>query len=120
MAKVRQEIVAACLSALLLSGCAPAGPIPPKLATDAPDASAADAEADTGVVKGNHRGKANKDKKAPLGATLEYETAVNDCESQATKETMSSILTIVTRLRPGAYTASYVACMKTKGYVVSQ
>jgi len=119
MAKVRQEIVAACLAALLLSGCAPAGPIPPKLATHAPDASPADAEADIGV-EGHHHGKANKAKKAPLGATLEYETAVNDCESQATKETMGSILTIVTRLRPGGYTASYVACMKTKGYVVSQ
>jgi hypothetical protein len=45
---------------------------------------------------------------------------VNGCNAEATKQTMGNILTIVTRLRPGAYTASYVACMRKKGYDVSQ
>jgi len=111
MRKVGKDILAAWLLALLLSGCAARGPIPPKLATSTPDASA-DAKTDTG----RHHGKSAK----PPDATLEYEKAVDDCTAQATKETAGSILTIVTRLRPGAFTASYVACMRTKGYDVRQ
>jgi len=114
--KARQEILVACLSALLLWGCAPLVPIPPKLGTDAPDASRADAETDSEA--GDH-GKAEK-KEQPLSARLKYETAVKTCHDLASKKTQGSILAIVTRLRPGAYTASYVACMKTKGYAVSQ
>jgi hypothetical protein len=120
MMKVRQEILAACLSALLLSGCAPPGPIPSKLVgSDAPGESRADADTDTHHANGSHHTKGQK-KGPPLSARLEYETAVKECGDLATKETMGSILTIVTRLRPGAYTASYVACMKAKGYAVRQ
>ena len=112
MRKVGKDILAAWLSALLLSGCAARGPIPPKLATSTADASA-DAKTDTGP----HHGKSAK---ASPDATLEYQQAVDGCTAQATKETAGSILTIVTRLRPGAFTASYIACMRTKGYDVRQ
>jgi hypothetical protein len=113
--KAGQEILVAWLSALLLWGCAPLVPIPPKLGTEAPEASRAVTETDTEA--GDH-GKAEK-KEQPLSARLEYETAVKTCHDLASKKTQGSILAIVTRLRPGAYTASYVACMKTKGYAVS-
>ncbi len=33
---------------------------------------------------------------------------------------MGSVLAILSRLRPGAYNANYAACMKTKGYEISQ
>jgi hypothetical protein len=109
---LRQEISAVlCLTTLLLSGCAPPGPLPPKLVSNDTDADAAKTE----QAKARHQGEV-AGKKAPLGARLEYETAVKDCDAQATKQTMGSLLTIVTRLRPGAYRAAYVACMKSKGY----
>jgi len=111
MRKVGKGILAAWLLALLLSGCAARGPIPPKLATSTPDASA-DAKTDTG--------RHGKSAKASPDETLEYQEAVDGCTEKATKETAGSILTIVTRLRPGAFTASYVACMRTKGYAVRQ
>lgn len=111
---MRQEIWAACLSALLLWGCAPLVPIPPKLGKDAPEVSRVDAETD--IRTGTH-GKAAK-KEQPLSAGQEYETAVKTCHDLASKQTQGSILAIMTRLRPGAYTARYGACMKTKGYVV--
>ena len=44
----------------------------------------------------------------------------NECSQQANKETMGSIFAMVLHLRPGAYTAHYVACMKTKGYDVTE
>ena len=126
MTTVGQKIIAVCLSALILSGCAARGPIPPKLTTDATATSGTDAKADTGEADAGHSGKVKKgkkgkiDKDVPLGAALEYQTAVNDCGEQATKATQRSLLTIFTHLRPGAYTESYVACMKKKGYDVSQ
>ena len=110
MRKVGKDILALWLLALLLSGCAARGPIPPKLATSTPDASA-DAKTDTG---------SHQHKSAPPDATVAYQEAVDQCTEQATKETAGSILTIVTRLRPGAFTASYVACMRKKGYDVRQ
>ena len=109
--KVRQEILAACLSALLLWGCAPLVPIPPKLGT--PEAFRVDAKTDTEA--GAH-GKAEK-KERRLSAEQEYQSAVKICHDLAIKETQGSIVAIVTRFRPGAYTARYGACMKTKGYV---
>jgi hypothetical protein len=105
-----RKILAACLSALLMWGCAPLVPIPPKLGKDAPEASRADAD---------HGSKA-EDKEQPLSAGQEYETAVKTCHDLASKETQGSILAIVTRLRPGAYTVRYAACMKTKGYAERQ
>ena len=104
---------AACLVAFLLSTCAPPGPIPPKLAPSTPDASA-NAQADTDKNKGHHS------KNASEGPAQAYITSENECSQQANKETMGSIFAMVLHLRPGAYTAHYVACMKTKGYVVTE
>jgi hypothetical protein len=118
MIKSPYRILVVCLLALWSSACAPREPIPPKLITNATDSASSDAKNETSDAKGRHHSK-DKDKNLPLGATLEYETAVNDCDDQATKETTGSVLTILTRLRPGAYTAKYVACMKKKGYDVS-
>ena len=109
-----RKILAACLSAFLLWGCAPLVPIPPKLGT--PEAYRLDAKTDTEA--GAH-GKAEK-KERPLSAGEEYESAVKTCHDLASKKTQGSILAIVTRLRPGAYTTRYVACMKTQGYAVRQ
>ena len=78
--------------ALLLAGCAPPGLNPPKLATTAPDPHKSQAWA--------------------------YQDAVNACTDEALHKTTSSVLTILSRLRPGAYTTAYVACMKGKGYDV--
>jgi hypothetical protein len=105
-----------CLSALLMAGCSPPGPIPTKLVTGTPQP---DPELAKSESKGKHK-KGDKDKNLPMSARLDYESSVNACEDLATKETMGSMLTILKRLRPGAYTASYVACMKGKGYVVTQ
>ena len=104
-----RKILAACLSAFLLWGCAPLVPIPPKLGT--PEAYRLNAKTDTEA--GTH-GKAEK------SAGEEYESAVKTCHDLASKQTQGSILAIVTRLRPGAYTTRYVACMKTQGYAVRQ
>jgi hypothetical protein len=116
--KMREVRLGGCLLALLLAGCAPPGPIPPKLATTAPDNTAAadKANADSHNSKSQHgtRGAAGKSE------AWEYQTAVNACTDEALKKTTGSILAILSRLRPGAYTKSYVACMKTKGYDVSQ
>jgi hypothetical protein len=107
------RLLAVCLMALLLSSCSPPGPIPPKLAP--PDASA-NAQADTDKDKGHH-GNSKKASEAPAQA---YITSENECSQQANKETMGSIFAMVLHLRPGAYTAHYVACMKTKGYDVTE
>jgi hypothetical protein len=107
--------LAVCLMALLLSSCSPPGPIPPKLAPSTPDGSA-NAQADTNKSKGHHGNSI----KSPEGPAQEYITAENACSAQANKETMGSIFAMVLHLRPGAYTAHYVACMKTKGYVVTE
>jgi hypothetical protein len=99
--------------ALLLSSCSPPGPVPPKLALSTPDANA---QADTDKNKGHH----GNSKKASEGPAQAYITSQNDCSRQANKETMGSIFAMVLHLRPGAYTAHYVACMKTKGYDVTE
>jgi hypothetical protein len=112
---IRRRPLAVGLVAFLLSSCATPGPIPPKLAPSTPDGSA-NAQADTDKSKGHH----GNGIKAPEGPAQEYITAENACSAQANKETMGSILTILTHLSPGAYTAHYVACMKAKGYVVTQ
>jgi hypothetical protein len=88
MGKMRKVRLGGCLLALLLAGCAPPGLNPPKLAT--PDAH----------------------------SKWDYQTAVNACTDEALHKTTSSVLTILSRLRPGAYTTAYVACMKGKGYDV--
>ena len=109
-----RKILTACLSAFLLWGCAPLVPIPPKLGT--PEAYRLDAKTDTEAAA---HGKAEK-KERPLSAGEEYESAVKKCHDLASKETQGSILAIMTRLRPGAYTTRYAACMKTQGYAVRQ
>lgn len=104
-------ILRTCVSALLLAGCAISGPSPSKLA-DSPDVNS---EAKTGSAVAS----AKRDKgKSNQSARLAYQTAANQCSQQAEKNTMGSLLTIMTRLRPGAYSTSYVACMKAQGYEV--
>jgi hypothetical protein len=125
--RVRQEILAAFLSAVLLSGCAPQGPIPPKLDTTAAVASRADDESDTLDIelddesdkRERHRTK-ELDEGGSLDPSLEYRNAVRACTRYATNQTVGSVLAILSRLRPGAYTAKYVDCMRTKGYAVDR
>ncbi len=78
--------------------------------------TSADADSHTGSVEAGQHGENVKN----LSPQLEYEAAKAYCNELATKETAGSLVAILNRLRPGAYTAKYVACMKTKGYAVSQ
>ena len=116
--------MAACLVGLLLAGCSRPVPPSPVLTTAAPatytttkdEADKAKGDAD----KTNRRSAKGRDKKAPPDANLAYATAVNECRKQATHTTMGSVLTIFTRLRPGASDAAYKACMKSRGCDVSE
>jgi hypothetical protein len=124
MAKLRGLGLGSCLLGLLLAGCGPPPVPPPALATKTSDGtSASDSagkgdKADKGTKGGQGRGGKAKLAKLPEDATQAYKSAMNACNDQATKQTMGSVLTILSRLRPGAYHANYVACMKTKGYEV--
>jgi len=42
------------------------------------------------------------------------------CRDTARDKGIKSVLSILTHLRPGAYDEEYVACMKSKGYEVTQ
>jgi hypothetical protein len=105
-------ILRICVSALLLSGCAIAGPTPNKLA-HSPDVNS---EAKTGSAVANAEQDKGKSNQSPA---LAYETAANECTQQAEKKSIGSVLAIFTQWRPGTYSATYAACMKGKGYTVN-
>lgn len=119
MAKMREVGLAACLLGLLLAGCS--RPPPPVLATT-PTATPAANNATAGADKttGHSKKGQGKDQNAPEDTAQAYKSAINACRDEASKKTMGSVLAILSRLRPGAYNANYAACMKTKGFVVSE
>ena len=90
-------ITAICLAALLAVSCSRPGPIPPKLAAAPTETNDDD----------------------PLSPNLAYQSAVSDCNKQAEKQTVGTLLSIVRTLRPGAYRTRYVDCMRAKGYDVN-
>jgi hypothetical protein len=127
MAKLRGLGLGSCLLGLLLAGCGPPPVPPPALATKAPDGSASassasdsDKAAKSEKPQKGGQSKSGKGKlaKLPEDPTQAYKSAMNACNELAARQTMGSVLTILSRLRPGAYHANYVACMKTKGYEV--
>ncbi len=119
MAKMRVGL-AACLLGLLLAGCSPPPPPPPRLTTTpAATAEADKTSADADKSKHSKKG-GGKDQNAAEDPTQAYKSAINACRSEASTKTMGSVLAMLSRLRPGAYDANYAACMKTKGYDVSQ
>ena len=124
MSKMRGAAWAACLVGLLLAGCSRPVPPSPALTTAAPGTCTtkqeADKATDNDADKANRRSAKGKDKKANPDTNLAYATAVNECRQQATHTTMGSVLSIFTRLRPGAYDAAYKACMKSHGCDVGE
>ena len=125
MSKMRGAAWAACLIGLLLAGCSRPVPPSPALTTAAPATCTtakqeADKATDNDADKTNRRSAKGKDKKANPDTNLAYATAVNECRQQATHTTMGSVLSIFTRLRPGAYDTAYKACMKSHGCDVGE
>jgi hypothetical protein len=124
MSKMRGAASAACLIGLLLAGCSRPVPPSPALTTAAPDTCTtkqeADKATDNDADKANRRSAKGKHKKANPDTNLAYATAVNECRQQATHTTMGSVLSIFTRLRPGAYDTAYKACMKSHGCDVGE
>jgi hypothetical protein len=46
------------------------------------------------------------------------QTAEKECSQEAEKETIGSLLSVVTHLRPQAYWTEYEACMKANGHAI--
>jgi hypothetical protein len=117
MSNMRGVGLAACLLGLLLADCS--RPPPPVLATPTVTPTVSNKTADADKTN-SHSKRRGKDQKAPEDTMQAYKSAINACRDEASKKTMGSILAILSRLRPGAYNANYAACMKSKGFVVSE
>jgi hypothetical protein len=96
MSKVNLLPLAACLAALACSGCSMSETAPRDF-----------------TLVGQREGKADE-----TGNSLEAAEAA--CKEQTRKKGIASVVGIVSRLRKGSADEEYVACMKGRGYEVTE
>ena len=123
------------LIGLALSACSLANPSAQTFTSNnsataaAADPQTADASASKAKhgkhKKGGKGGKGDKGDKGdappqPRDPASALAAAEKFCRDTARDKGIKSVLSILTHLRPGAYDEEYVACMKSKGYQVTQ
>jgi len=120
------------LIGLALSACSLADPSAHTFtANNSATAAAADPQtADASAAKAKHGkhkkgGKGGKGDKGnaplqPRDPAAALAAAEKFCRDTARDKGIKSVLSILTHLRPGAYDQEYIACMKSKGYEVTQ
>jgi hypothetical protein len=120
-------IIAVGLLGLALSACSLAGPatssFPSTTKTVAAKQEAASGEAEDSSSK-SKRGKRKKggleSDATPADPAAARKAASRSCRDSAREKGIKSVLSILTHLRPGAIDEEYAACMKSKGYEVTE
>jgi hypothetical protein len=113
------------LFGLALSGCSLAGPSHTFTANNSSTAAAAGPQTtDASDAKDKHK-KGNKSDlgdapQQPRDPGSALAAAENFCRDTTRDKGIKSVLSLLTHLRPGAFHEDYVACMKSRGYEVTQ
>lgn len=111
-----------------LSACSLVGPSTPSFTSTTPTKTVsakhestpgAAGDATSKPKRGKHKKGEPEADSTPVDPAAARAAASRACRSSAREKGIKSVLSILTHLRPGAIDEEYAACMKLKGYEVT-